>query len=713
MAYLDSHGLGTLWNKIKAHFGKSLEVDKSATAVDIKLKNAASTPDVLSTITLPAAGTNNQAGVMTSAQASKLDGIAAGAEVNVQADWNQTTTTADDFIKNKPNLATVATSGSYTDLSNKPTIDSSISSTSTNAVQNKVIKTALDGKVDVVSGKGLSTNDYTTAEKNKLAGIEAGAEVNVQPNWDEADSTSDAYIRNKPVIPDGAVIYHNLGQNTDGAIDQKVVTNELNAKEVSSNKVTSWSATTTDAHYPSEKLVKTELDGKVPTTRKVNGKALSSDVTIESGDIHMTSRDASVTVNSAITAIEDKYVGLVENDVHDEYIALQSKKLDDKYNVSLTNHTHSINGNELGDTNKTSSDLGLQGEHTELTVKTTCGFDELVTMSSIDSIEGDVQKAIKNAPNITFNIKARESSAGAYENFGTMSGDVEVSTLTGETSFYCKGVLQTGIDTDFTYITFAEILLKVSSSGALVSDSSYINIASTQTILVDEELSSSSTMPVQNVVITEALGGKVDKVTGKGLSTNDYTTTEKNKLAGIAENANNYVHPTTSGNKHIPSGGSSGKILGWSADGTAAWIDAPDTGVTKITAGSNVTISPTGGTGNVTINATDTTYVFNTAYNASTNKAATMSDINSAVAGNAKYRGTLASEAALTGLTNYKQGNYWVVSSSWTSTAMGITLDAGNMLFANKDASTFAKANFDVIQADIEAIPDSEINALS
>ena len=40
------------------------------------------------------------------------------------------------------------------------------------------------------------------------------------------------------------------------------------------------------------------------------------------------------------------------------------------------------------------------------------------------------------------------------------------------------------------------------------------------------------------------LDKKVDKVDGKGLSTNDYTTTEKEKLAGISENANNYVHPT-------------------------------------------------------------------------------------------------------------------------------------------------------------------------
>ena len=43
------------------------------------------------------------------------------------------------------------------------------------------------------------------------------------------------------------------------------------------------------------------------------------------------------------------------------------------------------------------------------------------------------------------------------------------------------------------------------------------------------------------------------------------------KLSTIASNANNYVHPTTSGNRHIPSGGANGKILRYSSDGTAAW----------------------------------------------------------------------------------------------------------------------------------------------
>lgn len=52
---------------------------------------------------------------------------------------------------------------------------------------------------------------------------------------------------------------------------------------------------------------------------------------------------------------------------------------------------------------------------------------------------------------------------------------------------------------------------------------------------------------------------------------------DKKKLDGVEEGANKYVHPTTSGNKHIPSGGSSGQILRWSEDGTAAWGADNDT----------------------------------------------------------------------------------------------------------------------------------------
>lgn len=90
-------------------------------------------------------------------------------------------------------------------------------------------RTSWNNKVDKVSGKGLSTNDFTTTLKNKLDGISAGAEVNVQADWNETNTSSDAYIKNKPTIPEGAKLYSSTGQNTDGAMTQKAVTDALGA----------------------------------------------------------------------------------------------------------------------------------------------------------------------------------------------------------------------------------------------------------------------------------------------------------------------------------------------------------------------------------------------------------------------------------------------------------------------------------------------------
>ena len=75
----------------------------------------------------------------------------------------------------------------------------------------------------------------------------------------------------------------------------------------------------------------------------------------------------------------------------------------------------------------------------------------------------------------------------------------------------------------------------------------------------------------EGLATSEQLAGKVDKDGSKVLSEKNFTAAYETKLKGIASNANNYVHPSTAGNKHIPSGGSSGQILRWSADGTATW----------------------------------------------------------------------------------------------------------------------------------------------
>lgn len=65
-------------------------------------------------------------GLMTPESFNKLKGIEEGAEVNVQADWNQADKTKDDFIKNKPDLTESALSGKFEDLKTKPELESSV-----------------------------------------------------------------------------------------------------------------------------------------------------------------------------------------------------------------------------------------------------------------------------------------------------------------------------------------------------------------------------------------------------------------------------------------------------------------------------------------------------------------------------------------------------------------------------------------------------------
>jgi len=90
-------------------------------------------------------------------------------------------------------------------------------------------RSGLTNKVDKVAGKGLSEEDFTSTLKTKLDSVAAGAEVNVQSNWNEADATSDAYIQNKPTIPDDAadIDYDNsnsglVATDVQGALDEIV-----------------------------------------------------------------------------------------------------------------------------------------------------------------------------------------------------------------------------------------------------------------------------------------------------------------------------------------------------------------------------------------------------------------------------------------------------------------------------------------------------------
>lgn len=77
---------------------------------------------------------------------------------------------------------------------------------STNATANITVPTKTS---DLTNDNGYvvdvnynhTDNNFTDALATKLGGIETGAQVNVQANWSEASTSSDAYIQNKPTIP--------------------------------------------------------------------------------------------------------------------------------------------------------------------------------------------------------------------------------------------------------------------------------------------------------------------------------------------------------------------------------------------------------------------------------------------------------------------------------------------------------------------------------
>ena len=92
----------------------------------------------------------------------------------------------DELLEKINDAGSSSFTGAYADLTGKPSInghelasgDNTLANLGIQAAGDYATTTQLNNKVDKVSGKGLSTNDYTTPEKTKLAGIEAGAEVN-------------------------------------------------------------------------------------------------------------------------------------------------------------------------------------------------------------------------------------------------------------------------------------------------------------------------------------------------------------------------------------------------------------------------------------------------------------------------------------------------------------------------------------------------------
>ena len=170
------------------------------------------------TITLDTAGSNLMV-TITDANGSNTTIIplssGSGTFTQLPADWNATSGVQQ--ILHKPTLATVATSGNYNDLTNKPTIPAeqvqanwNETNTSSKAyIQNKPTIPAAQVNADwnATSGTAQILNKpelatvATSGSYNDLSNKPTIPAEQVQANWNETNTSSKAYIQNKPTIP--------------------------------------------------------------------------------------------------------------------------------------------------------------------------------------------------------------------------------------------------------------------------------------------------------------------------------------------------------------------------------------------------------------------------------------------------------------------------------------------------------------------------------
>ena len=146
---------------------------------------------------VPNVTTNNQTPTFTSA--ATLAGLTSGETLSVSL--GKTAKAISDYITHQSDNSkhvTTTEKSNWNDANAKKHVHSnqSILDTLTQALLDKW--NTVSDKVDKVTGKGLSSNDFSTALLNKLNGIADGAEVNVQADWNNTDSASDAFIKNKP-----------------------------------------------------------------------------------------------------------------------------------------------------------------------------------------------------------------------------------------------------------------------------------------------------------------------------------------------------------------------------------------------------------------------------------------------------------------------------------------------------------------------------------
>lgn len=440
--------------------------------------------------------------------------LIAGLNIEIDQETNVISASGDlavqwDNITNKPDFKPVATSGDYNDLINKlkPGKDVSIS-------EDNVISIAIDSDSLEQSLATLQSNIDKEAATARAAETKLGNDIATEKNRAESAEQT-------------------ISTNLQSEIDRstQIDTQHTNAinKEVQDRK----------------EAIATEVSDRnaailVETNRaKAKEEELDNKIT-----------DHTTATNAALALKADK---------SDTYTKAQvDAKLSGAYKVkgSSTFETLPKDNNVVGDVYNITNAFNLDGKHYDAgtnVVWTEEGWDALSGSFDTTAIEGSIQEV---ADNLAQEILDRtQADTTINNNISSLTNRVKVNEdkltiINGNestTGSIANAIKQAKSYTDTTVT--AEQTRAEKAEQKLTSDlASEVTRAkgaesANATAIANEVERATGVEETLNSNITQLQTQKVDKVEGKGLSTNDYTTPEKNKLAAIEAEANKYVLP--------------------------------------------------------------------------------------------------------------------------------------------------------------------------
>ena len=506
----------------------------------------------------------------TSAEKTKLGGISDGAEANVQANWSETDPMEDSFIKNKPTIPSktsdLTNDSNYVADSDYKHTDNNYTTADKNSVA------TIRDKVDKVVGKGLSTNDLTDAlkanyddahtkahehsnktvldattasftldDKTKLTNIESGAQKNtitgVKGSAEEDYRVGNVNITktniglenvanerqwsatNHPTTMSGYGITDGVSGTDYNTLKGRVDTNEDNIAMLDSDVeglTTDVSTLKTDMTTVKGDVT-TIQDDYVSKARKVNGKDLSADITLGASDVKAipTSQKgvangvAELDANGIIktSQLPSSIDEIIEADSKSDFPTTgESSKI---YIALDTNLTYRWTGTQyveispslaLGETSSTAY-RGDRGKIAYDHSQKTSGNPHNVTKSDV---------GLSNVPNVSTNNQTPTFTKAGSRDL-PISGET-LSTLFGKILKWFSDLKSVAFSGDYNDLTNQPTNATTNTNGLMSKNDKTkldgIDSGANKTT-VDSELNSTSTNPVQNKVINDALNDKL------------------------------------------------------------------------------------------------------------------------------------------------------------------------------------------------------------